>query len=111
MVEVGGILHAGLQPADLLAQPVTQGTGTVHRLGISRLGGAEVFEEQCQALIELFEIAGELALAVVGHRQHQYAQVVQHRHQFVPVEPTDQALAQGIRLRLVEFGQVQLIEQ
>ncbi|MCY1409890.1 hypothetical protein D9M71_252490 [compost metagenome] len=111
VVEVGGILHAGLQPADLLAQLVAQGAGAVQRLGIALLGGAEVFEEQRQTLVELLEVAGELALAVVGHRQDQHAQVVQYRHQLVPVEPADQALAQGIRLRLVEFGQVQLIEQ
>ncbi len=58
-------------------------------------------DERRQAFVELLEVDGELALTAVAHRQDQHGQVIQHRHQLVPVQPAAHPLAQGFALRLV----------
>jgi hypothetical protein len=96
--QVGRLLHAGLQAADLLAQLQVETARTFHRLAVALVGFVEGAEKCGQALIELLQVAGELALTAVGNRQHQHGQVVQHGHQLVPVQTATDPLAQGVTL-------------
>ena len=59
----------------------------------------------------MLQVAGELTLAAVGDGQYQHRQIIQYRHQLIPVQAATHTRAQLFALRLVTLRQFQLIEQ
>ncbi|MNJ37638.1 hypothetical protein D3C77_324670 [compost metagenome] len=110
-VQVGSTLHAALQAIDLLAQLVIQVAGGAGVVGMAFAGFVQMALERFEAFVELLQVTFKFVLAAVVDGQHQHCQVIEHRQQFVPVQPVLQAFAQGLRLCLVAFGQGQVVKQ
>ena len=109
--QINRILHAGLQTTDLVAQFLIKGPRAFYRFAIALMGLAEGGKKRRQAFVELLQVTGKLALTAVGNGQHQHRQVIQHRHQLIPVQATLHALTQRLALGLMALRQLQLIEQ
>ncbi|VTQ25134.1 Uncharacterised protein [Pseudomonas aeruginosa] len=110
-VQVGRLLHAGLQATDLLTQRLVEAARVVQHVGIAGVGVAQVAEEAFQALVELPQVFLEVALATVRQGQHQHRQVVEYRHQLIPVQAAIDPLPQRLGLGLVAARQGQAVEQ
>ncbi|MCY1404117.1 hypothetical protein D9M71_193170 [compost metagenome] len=88
-----------------------QFAGVRRRIGLPLVHFLKAGQERAQALVEALQVAFEFALAAGAQGQHQYRQVVQHRHQFVPVQAALDARTQRLRLGLVRGWQAHLVEQ
>lgn len=100
-VHVRGALHTALQAIDLLTQLVVQFTRGAAVVGMPGTGLLQVALEGFQAPVELLQVGFEFMLAAVGDGQHKHGQVIEHRNQLVPVQPTRYPLAHGQRLCLM----------
>jgi len=67
--------------------------------------------EAFKALVELLQVSLELVLPAVGDRQHEHGEVIEHRNQLIPVQPTRHPLAHLQGLRLVALRQAKVVEQ
>ncbi len=110
-VQIGGFTHAVLQAADLFAQLGVQRLRRIAAFHMALVGGEQVLLHRCQTLVESLQVVLEIALPLIAEGDHQHRQIVQHRHQLVPVQALLDSRAQRLQLRLMLLGQMQAVEQ
>lgn len=110
-VDIGGTLHAALQPVYVLAQLGVQRAGGTAVVGMAGAGFMQMALEPLQALVELLQVGFKFMLATVSDRQHQHCKVIQYRDQLIPVQAAGHPRTHLQCLGLVPLGQAEVVEQ